>query len=94
MIRVVPRFRGNRIAPRCLIRSVALYDALQFEFVRVRAVFSGTWYWALWGFHFEDAVELTRIQDHAQEIIEACGGGVNATGFSHPIQFARAPLLN
>jgi hypothetical protein len=62
--------------------------------VRVRAVFSGTWYWALWGFHFEDAVELTRIQDHAQEIIEACGGGVNATGFSHPIQFASAPLLN
>jgi hypothetical protein len=87
--RVVPRYRGNRIAPRSLIRSVALYDQLQFEHVRLRAAFSGTWYWAQWGFHFEDSRELGKVQDHAQRIIDACGGGLDATTLKHPVQFYR-----
>jgi hypothetical protein len=87
--RVVPRYRGNRIAPRSLIRSVALYDQLGFECVRLRAAYSGTWYWAQWGFHFEDTSERTRMQEHAQGIIDALGGGLDATTLTHPIQFYR-----
>jgi hypothetical protein len=87
--RVVPMFRGNRIAPRSLVRSVALYDALAFDQIRLRATHSGTWYWALWGFHFEVASEVERIQNHAQEVIDALGGGLDATTLTHPLQFAR-----
>src|SRR6266508_3484151 len=45
-IRVVPRFRGNRIAPRSLARCVGLCDQLEFECIKLRAAFSGAWYWA------------------------------------------------
>jgi hypothetical protein len=88
-IRVVPRFRGNRIAPRSLIRSVSLYDQLRFEYVRLRAAFSETWYWAQWGFHFEDKREMVRAQEHAQRIIDAFGGGEDASKLTHPSQFYR-----
>jgi hypothetical protein len=88
-IRVVPRFRGNKIAPRSLIRSVALYDRLQFEYVTLRAAFSGSWYWAQWGFHFEDPRELERMQNHAQWIIDAFGGGEDARTLTHPVQIYR-----
>jgi hypothetical protein len=88
-IRVVPSFRGNRIAPRSLIRCVGLYDLLRFERVRLRACFSGTWYWAQWGFHFEDKRELEHVQEHAQTIIDAFGGGQEATSLTHPSQFYR-----
>lgn len=87
--RVVPRFRGNRIAPRSLVRSIGLYDALSFEHVTLRAAFSGTWYWAQWGFHFADADEQARVQAHAQELIDIFGGGLDATTLTHPVQFAR-----
>jgi GNAT superfamily N-acetyltransferase len=88
-LRVLPKYRGNRIGPRCLIQSVKLYDELGFEHVHLRAAFSGTWYWALWGFHFESRSEMERVQAHAQEIIDAFGGGLDATSLTHPIQFAR-----
>lgn len=89
LIRVVPRFRGNRIAPRSLVKSVGLYDRLELEFIRLRAAYSGSWFWALWGFRFEDANELARIRSHAQEIIDVLNGGVSAASFTRPIQFAR-----
>jgi hypothetical protein len=88
-IRVVPRFRGNRIAPRSLIKCVPMYDDLRFERVRLRACFSGTWYWAQWGFHFEDRRELEHIQEHTQQIIDAFGGGLDASTLTHPVQFYR-----
>jgi hypothetical protein len=71
------------------MRSVALYDQLGFEYIRLRAAFSGTWYWAQWGFHFEDAAELAKIQHHTQEIIDALGGGLDASSLTHPVQFYR-----
>lgn len=86
-IRVAPRFRGNRIAPRSLIRCVRLYDALGIEHVVVRACFSGTWYWAQWGFRFSDDADLARMQEHTQRIIEGFGGGVDASLLTHPQQF-------
>jgi hypothetical protein len=88
-IRVVPRYRGNRIAPRSLIRCVGFYDQIDFELIKLRAAFSGTWYWAQWGFHFDDPSERTRVQEHAQEIIDLFGGGLDAKSLTHPIQFAR-----
>src|SRR5262249_54180606 len=72
-----------------LIRSVGLYEQLKFEYVTLRAAHSGTWYWALWGFHFVDENEQLRMQNHAQEIIDAFGGGEDATTLTHPVQFAR-----
>ncbi len=88
-IRVVPSYRGNRIAPRCLIRSVELYDQLRFELIKLRAAYSGSWYWAQWGFHFENPDELARLQEHAQELIDIFGGGLDATTLTHPVQFFR-----
>jgi hypothetical protein len=87
--RVAAAYRGNRIAPRSLIRSVALYEALGFKQIKLRAAFSGTWYWASWGFRFEVPSELARVQDHAQTIIDAFGGDLDATTLTHPIQFVR-----
>lgn len=88
-IRVPAAFRGNRIAPRCLIRSVGLYDQLTFKCIKLRAAYSGSWFWARWGFHFEDRNELLRIQDHAQRLIDAFGGGLDARSLVHPVQFVR-----
>jgi hypothetical protein len=79
LFRVVPRYRGNRIAPRSLVRSVGLYDALEFREIRIRAAFYGTWYWALWGFHFADQSELARVQAHVQELSDEFGGGLDAS---------------
>jgi hypothetical protein len=87
--RVIPRYRGNRIAPRSLIGAVRLYQSLDFQYVRLRACFSGTWYWAQWGFHFEDPYEMAAMQSHAQEIIDVFGGGLDATTLTHPVQFLR-----
>ena len=81
--------RLSRIAPRSLIRSVELYSALGFEYVHLRAAFSGSWYWAQWGFHYEDPGELKTIQSHAQEIIDVFGGGLDAETLTHPLQFVR-----
>jgi hypothetical protein len=55
----------------------------------VRACFSGTWYWAQWGFHFDDPKELLRVQEHTQRIVDAFGGGIDVGAFSHPHQFFR-----
>lgn len=87
--RVQPKFRGNRIAPRSLIRSVDLYTALGFEYVHLRACFSGTWYWAQWGFHFENEGDMRNVQNHAQEIADVFGAGLDTSTLTHPIQFAR-----
>jgi hypothetical protein len=87
--RVAPRFRGNRIAPRSLIRSMALYDQLGTEHVLLRAAWSGTWYWAQWGFHFGNPEELAKVQAHAQELIDIFGGGLDAFTLTHPSQFYR-----
>jgi hypothetical protein len=32
---------------------------------------------------------VARVQDHAQEIIDVLGGGLDATTLKHPLQFAR-----
>jgi hypothetical protein len=86
--RVLAPFRGNGIAPRSLVRCVELYDSLGFTQIKLRAAHSGTWYWAQWGFHFDDQNELARVQDHAQAIIDAFGSGLDASTLTHPVQFA------
>jgi GNAT superfamily N-acetyltransferase len=88
-IRVIPRYRGNRIAPRSLIRCISMYEKVGIEQVRVRACWSGTWFWALWGFHFADPSERERVRNHAQGIVDAFGGGLDAGTLEHPLQFAR-----
>jgi len=85
--RVVPRYRGNQIAPRSLRRCVGLYDQLGIQRIRLRACYSGSWYWAQWGFHFERRQELERIQEHAQRIVDKFGGGLDVGDFTHPSQF-------
>lgn len=88
-LRVVAKYRGNRIAPRSLIGSVKLYDALAIREIHLRASFSGSWYWAQWGFHFADVDDLVRMQRHTQAIVNACGGDLDVSTFTHPEQFFR-----
>lgn len=85
--RVVPKYRGNRIAPRSLIGSVKLYDALPIREIHLRAAFSGSWYWAQWGFHFADVDDLVRMHRHTQTIVNAFGGDLDVSTFTHPEQF-------
>jgi hypothetical protein len=84
---VVPRYRGNRIAPRSLVKCVEIYDALRLKEVHLRAALSGSWYWAQWGFRFRDLDDLIRLQRHTQEIVDAFGADLDVSGFTHPQQF-------
>jgi GNAT superfamily N-acetyltransferase len=84
---VVPRYRGNRIAPRCFVKSVALYDRIGIKEIYVRAAHSGSWYWAQWGFHFTDRSEIIRMIRHTQSIVDAFGAGLDVSTFVHPQQF-------
>jgi GNAT superfamily N-acetyltransferase len=86
---VVPRYRGNRIAPRSLIKCISMYDALGVNEIYLRAAHSGSWYWAQWGFHFNDRNEVVRLVRHTQEIVDAFGADLDVSGFVHPEQFFR-----
>jgi GNAT superfamily N-acetyltransferase len=88
-LRVHPAFRGNLIAPKCLANSVALYDELGIACIRLRACYSGTWYWARCGFDFGDKAELDRVRNHAQQIVDAFGGGLDVSPFTRAQQFLR-----
>lgn len=86
---VVPRYRGNRIAPRSLIKCVELYDAASVSEIYLRASRSGSWYWAQWGFHFADVNDLIRVIRHTQSIVDAFGADLDVSTFVHPEQFFR-----
>ena len=86
-LRVHPPYRGNRVAVGSLASSVELYDRLGFSAVRLRACYSGTWYWARFGFEFEDPQEVSAIRRHAQQVVNAFGGGLDVSTFTHPQQF-------
>lgn len=86
---VVPRYRGNKIAPRSLIKCVELYDALGVKEIYLRAAQSGSWYWAQWGFHLIDRNDLIRLIRHTQSIVDAFGADLDVSTFVHPEQFYR-----
>lgn len=86
-LKVTARYRGNRIAPRTLIKCVGLYDRLGFEQIRLRAAYSGSWYWAQWGFNFANVDDLVRLQRHTQRIVDAFGAELDVSGFIRPTQF-------
>jgi GNAT superfamily N-acetyltransferase len=71
---VDPAFRGQAIGARFVQRSLALYDDLGLEEIRIRAgLATGRWLWAQMGFEFALAAEAEQASEWAEEVCGALG---------------------
>jgi GNAT superfamily N-acetyltransferase len=78
---VDPRFRGQAIGARFVQRSLALYDDLGLEEVRMRAgLDTGRWLWAQMGFEFALTAEAEEASEWAEEVCGALGVEVAGLG--------------
>jgi len=69
---IVPEYRGKGIAPRLLLSSFELYDALGLEEVHVVAgLETGRWYWAHMGFEFLKMEDRDMVRAWASEVCSA-----------------------
>jgi GNAT superfamily N-acetyltransferase len=88
---VDPAFRGRAIGARFVQRSLALYDELGLQEIRIRAgLKTGRWLWAQMGFEFALPAEAEQACEWAEEACGALGVEVDGLdGLEEAAQLAR-----
>jgi hypothetical protein len=89
-LKVEPAFRRRGIAPRVLAGGMALYDALELEWIVLHAALgSGRWHWAARGFDFMPG-SGARVIAFFDWAVSALGLGIDTSQFTTAAEYALA----